>query len=808
MKKAIFSLFFLLTAIGLAIASANAENMAVAANTASTTPFTTTTTTVLTVNFNLRYLDQFIWQGQIELASTTFALVKDSDTKEIATTTLFGPTVLTALIQADQATDSFFLSDLQYYASYNSYYLACLQFASTSACYNWQYAIDDQYPMVSLDQYALAGDEDVYMYFGAPCKITASTSSLALGTTTTLQTWRYNYDNLNQEWTPDPNDSIDISIDNPNSTDWSNIYLTIATTSSQTDGTIDYLFSSTGTYYAKIVSENWSKWSNPITITVNEPALLASTTTIDIATGTIDITTSTAPASTTPATGGEEKNSDSGQEETPEGTPSPEQTNAPALINNQTIQQTADKLWQYLISQQSSDGKIIDHGITDWMIMSAVANSQNPNNIKKGEKSLLQSALNYDFSDPTDLNLCAAYPRHWLALYTAGLPADGQTLTEIKKHIKEDCVFGNAYGQNGINDDIFALMALLANGESANDTVVNLLLSSVKSDQQTDGSFTWGGYSGADITGGAINVLSYAKSKGLSVEQNIFDQALSYLRANQLSDGGWTSYGNTSDVMTTAWVMMGLNALGQTQSQWLSDLGKNPWNILIENLTEQNYYESPYSLGQPDWFALKHALPALLSMSWPIAPKYANSDPAGQNQDNNPSAQTDQKLNLDELIEIEKELNNATSSLIKATSTLPLENISSTSTPATSTEQIANLPITIVSSSLISAPISRSRNPILVSTPIPASSPYEQESVDLAKSADEISSLIPLPAEQILSAGPSQTDNDKQKLQQLADNLPLDTPARNTAKKALAGFGAGALGLGLLLGFRVIKNMV
>lgn len=284
--------------------------------------------------------------------------------------------------------------------------------------------------------------------------------------------------------------------------------------------------------------------------------------------------------------------------------------------SNADIQAAIDSILTYAKAQQSEDGSIIDGGTTDWLLMSFSANGDNPYDITSASSSLMQYALAYDFNGFTDLNLCAGYPRHVLALLAGGVSSNATEITSLTEKMNADCHADGLYGQPGINDDVFALMALLATGESTSASIVTDIMTTILEDQTAEGAFTWAGWAGADITGAAVNALTYAQTKGLTVEQTVITDAAAYLKQEQLSDGGW-GFGS-SDALTTSWAVMGINALGESQSDWLTTAGYTPWNTLVDALTDDGYYESAWAPGSVDWFAMKHAVPALLGTSWPI----------------------------------------------------------------------------------------------------------------------------------------------------------------------------------------------
>ncbi len=330
------------------------------------------------------------------------------------------------------------------------------------------------------------------------------------------------------------------------------------------------------------------------------------TETIEVPSSTIDMSSST---STTASTTTENNTQGSGAA----------LTAGPTLVDQSTIQITVEKILNFFKNQQDETGKIVDGPTSEWAAMSFGANNNYSKDIIKGDEALLDYLKSYDLTAESELNYCASYPRHALALMAGGFSPTQQSIKDLNDKIKSLCVKEDQFGLRGTNDDIFGLFSLLAGGETNNEAV-DIILTTILADQQIDGSFTWDGWSGADITGASINALKYAESKGKIVDPNVYTKAKSYLKSNQLADGGW-GFG-TSDALTTGWAMMGVNALGGGQADWFNTDGKNPWSTMAGLLTNgtnnDGYYTSPYSPDGIDWFGTKHAVPALLGKTWPI----------------------------------------------------------------------------------------------------------------------------------------------------------------------------------------------
>src|SRR3989344_1556809 len=715
----------------------------------------------ISINFNLRYQDNFIFQGEVELSSSTTFDYTDSNTNEIFTTSSQNHNVLTTLLTENQNNASLNISNLVYYESFNSFLINCIEVnSSTEACYNWQYAVDGEYPNIGMDKYELFGGENVYVYFGNPWSITASTSTFPIGTTTTFQTFKYNFSTTSSEWSTDANDTIDISITNPNPTGWWDTTLTTTTLVSDTNGIVDFMFSATGTYYAKISPADFSKWSNAITINVLDLPIISTTT---------------------------ENNSSNGSSSSGSSDNNTPYTN---LISPNQITNTANKLTEFLIKNQDKTGKIIDAGISDWSVMALVANGKNPANIIASSTSLSDYIKNYNYTDATDLNVCASYPRHYLSLYTSGISTNNQSMINLINTLKTECYSETDFGLPGINDDVFALFALLTSENNINENIITDILNDILADQNTDGAFTWDGYAGADITGAVINILNYAKEKGIQIDNSVFTKAKQYLKNEQNNDGGWGYL--TSDTLTTSWVLMGLNSLGEGQEEWtIGD--KNPWSVYIDNLQENGYYTSDWVDGV-DWFNTKHAIPALLGYSWPIQPLFT---PATANEQI-PTTITNSSSSNSYSNIIGTDFNTTTESLF-VTSTEVL--VTSTIFVELIEENIEkNLPIT-----KIDTVQNTTKETIITST---TQEITKENNITLVTDTNTMLNLVNnKPNETIEPIGET---TEISELKYLEDDIinQANPISRNIIEKVIAVTGSGAIGLGLYMGLKFLKNII
>ncbi|OIO20122.1 MAG: hypothetical protein COY69_02450 [Candidatus Magasanikbacteria bacterium CG_4_10_14_0_8_um_filter_32_14] len=367
-------------------------------------------------------------------------------------------------------------------------------------------------------------------------------------------------------------------------------------------------------------------------------------------------------------------------------------------LTQSEISIAVNKILNYLKNEQSADGKISDPNTTDWIIMSFGANEQYAKDIKKGIFSLIDYAQKQEITNTTDNNICAGFARHSLALL-----ASGSDISEKINHLNDEmqsdkCYsptnssFGEEYG-SGTNDDVFALLALLGSDTNTSEQIIIDLINNIKNSQnQTSGGFSIGWGETPDATGVSISALKYAQKKGVPVNETIYNSAENYLKNTQLADGGWGF--DNSDILTTSWVMMGINALQQTQTDWFNANHKNPWQLLANNLTNDGSYNTTWEPISVDWFGLKHAVPSLLGKTWPIILdpiiQPTNNVGGGSIETNTTSTKTSTEEIVTSTPEIIDDIATSTQKqkieILPIILELPVENIQTTNTPIAETK--------------------------------------------------------------------------------------------------------------------------
>ncbi len=511
------------------------------------------------------------------------------------------------------------------------------------------------------------------------------------------------------------------------------------------------------------------------------PETTTPTTTTEIATSTPEETTTTTAEISTSTLATSTTTLDITATSTLETT-----TTTNQIIPTSTITEAVQKILNYLKSQQSADGKIIDGNMTDWAIMSYGADNQYADTIKNATSSLLDYEKNYNLDDPSDLNSCASYPRHILALLAAGVSVNDAATQGLKNKMLTVCYQNNLYGLHGINDDVFGLIALLALGTNPSEPIIQDIVSTTKSWQVDSGAFAWPDWNpsstdkiaGDDITGAAINALKYGQSKGLEINNEIFTKAKNYLKSTQQTDGGW-GYG-TSDIMTTSWVLMGVNGLGESQNEWFNSVGKNPWHPLINQLKDGGYYESAWVPGTTDWFAMKHVVPALAGKFWPIIlpEKITNFEVSSNITYSSGGGYTPQPV-----ITPSTTPTSTLPEIITPTTTLATTTVSASATEiiATTTEKMIETSVNKISiqPKPVAKPVRTAARPPIITTAKPPTT-----TVELTNPIQEVRG------------------------EKIVAEKPAESTKNDIAKKVLAVSGGGALAIGVYFGLRFLKNLI
>jgi hypothetical protein len=516
-------------------------------------PVNETSTSTITINLKLRYQDTLVFSGPITLTKDAISTILDNTNtnREIITSTAFG-----ALHEADLVSPNFNLSNLAYYASWNSFLINCLEVVTStnsptiSACYNWQYVVNDTYPFVGSDQYNLSDGDNVYFYFGSSRIVELSTSTVAAGDSFIATAKSYDYQN--NIYVPAPNYTIGITQPDPNNP-WTPKVL--FSTTSDVLGQGIFTIDQAGLYGVGIGEDYYSSLENLFVV------------------DSISTATTTSVTTTTSATSTETTGSTSGSSETE------------ASID-------ISKALEFLITNQSTNGSFSNDLYTDWAAIGLAASGNS------GAKSLIKSYLiSHNFSGDT----LTDYERHTMALMSLGInPYTGTNKNYISKILSE--FDEKQFGDDGlVNDDIFALFPLLNAGYNSSDLEILKTVEFIISKQSANGS-----WESVDLTAAAIQALFLVTN--LPNVNSALEKAKNYLKNSEQGDGG---FGNS---FSTLWAMQAIKVLGEDQSTWIKN-SKTPEQYIAAKQNLDGGLEFGSSLDTRVW-ATSYLLPAYYGKSW------------------------------------------------------------------------------------------------------------------------------------------------------------------------------------------------
>ncbi|HBA45909.1 hypothetical protein A2W67_02950 [Candidatus Nomurabacteria bacterium RIFCSPLOWO2_02_40_28] len=173
---------------------------------------TVNVTAPVTVTFIIRNGDTVLYNGSVALPASGTVSITDSNSVAHNVNTR---SVLAILKNIDDASSDFSISNLQYFNSFNSFYLKCiLPNGSSELCDNWQYAVGSVTPFSSIDASILSGGETVGIYFGNSHQLVLSANTIITGGSLNVAAQSYDY--ANNTWNPLTGVNVGVTLPNPN----------------------------------------------------------------------------------------------------------------------------------------------------------------------------------------------------------------------------------------------------------------------------------------------------------------------------------------------------------------------------------------------------------------------------------------------------------------------------------------------------------------------------------------------------------------------------------------------------------------
>lgn len=151
---------------------------------------------LISENIFVRAGEQVLFQGVVEIQQDGNIEILDNTGAAHSVPSL---SVLGALYAADQVSEDFSISNIEYYASFDALYLKCITPKNgESFCDNWQYVVNNAVPSTGMDKTMLSADQNIGIYFGSNHRLILEKNSITTKDSLSVQAQKYNY--LDNSW--------------------------------------------------------------------------------------------------------------------------------------------------------------------------------------------------------------------------------------------------------------------------------------------------------------------------------------------------------------------------------------------------------------------------------------------------------------------------------------------------------------------------------------------------------------------------------------------------------------------------------
>ncbi|MEM1587914.1 MAG: prenyltransferase/squalene oxidase repeat-containing protein [Candidatus Bathyarchaeia archaeon] len=269
----------------------------------------------------------------------------------------------------------------------------------------------------------------------------------------------------------------------------------------------------------------------------------------------------------------------------------------------------------WLRNQQNLDGSIGSFAVSSWVVMAIASSERDPNAwIKNGASIVQYLKNNVNQLNPSS---CTDYSRFILSMVAAG--EDPKNINNIDLIAKLESFYdGTQFGDQGLlNDDFWAVMALISAGIDKNDPKIQNAVNFIKAHQNNDGgwSFDTAASYGSDVDSTAAAIMALIAAGESSSSQSIIN-ALNYIKSKQDETGGFNSgWGYSAE--TDSWAIQAIVAAGQdpTSDYWTIN-GNNPVTHLLTFRNQDGSFKD-WS-NSPSIWTTAYAIPALLGKPYPV----------------------------------------------------------------------------------------------------------------------------------------------------------------------------------------------
>jgi hypothetical protein len=310
---------------------------------------------------------------------------------------------------------------------------------------------------------------------------------------------------------------------------------------------------------------------------------------------------------------------------------------------------TLDRTVRFLQEDQNKDGGFggeagfpSEPDISAWVALALAAAGVNPHDQKKPGGV---DVYTYLAAHADKLKVTTDFERELMVVNTAEYPPQPFGGVDLVARLLESRLPNGSFTHEagavnaGINDTIFAVLALAPIKEPTIEADVRKAAEWVREEQDADGSWpSWCpksvcGQNGqdppgdADMTGAAIEALNAAGIPDTEAQA----RALEYLKKAQLPDGGWQELTGLSEsnVGSTAWVSQGIWAAGGNPESWVVD-GNEPLGYMASLQQEDGHIRYMRSHDMNGVWMTAYAAPAFAGQALPIGlvPRAQPEEPA------------------------------------------------------------------------------------------------------------------------------------------------------------------------------------
>jgi Squalene-hopene cyclase C-terminal domain/Prenyltransferase and squalene oxidase repeat len=318
-------------------------------------------------------------------------------------------------------------------------------------------------------------------------------------------------------------------------------------------------------------------------------------------------------------------------------------------------QGTLDALVAFLQRDQNKDGGFGSEAgaassplFSAWVALALAAAGVNPHDQRNKTLPGAKDVYTYLAEHAGELELTTDFERELMVANTADYPPllfGGINLVEkvLQGRIPGTGAFSHELGSSpaGMNDTIFAVLALAPIKEPAIEAVVHEAAEWVKEEQNENGSWpstcpksqcTHAGVEppgDTDMTGAGLEALNAAGFHETEAQA----KALRYLHEVQLPDGGWPELmGKTeSNVASTAWAVQGIWAAGGNPETWVKE-GNEPLGYMASLQQGDGHIKYEQSHDENGVWMTAYAGPAFAGVPLPIpyVPREVPSESKGE----------------------------------------------------------------------------------------------------------------------------------------------------------------------------------